>query len=757
MALTQTQVSQLYVSIFGRASEGEGNKYWATNGKDMASTANTMLATDAAKAYFGDSLKSNDAFIKHIYKNTLGKEPTDDAAGIKFWVDMLASGKSRGEVVATMIWAAQQESNKGVAQDMFNNKVKVSDYVAKNIEKAGSDLAVFKDFIAKVTNEEATLKSATAKVDVIKDNAALPSALATLDKANKAKADYLKTLPAIDVNVDGTVGSGEPAAGKATETHVNNFMTNAVNKIDDKVNDAGNFGGRSVEAQNLLISDALKGLEKAVADAAKEAKATSALIEAANAKADAVKKATEAQTKADDVLKAEGAKLATYSKNATLRDNSGELDIDGTVNNHNFGINSSTPNEFIMMDNATKKVLAEKVGNAWKLTVEGKELVGVLDFLKFYDAKMAADEAVETAEKALKGAVEAIVLAETGAHSVKTLGSVYGGTGATFNLSAGDAKVFKTAADAGATPTKAKYTFNLDGANTGTGGSAKIFIGGVEVSGYASTDSQDDTALAGALNGKTVTISGVTYDISNSAKVITLTAQTEADVSAPLTLVVKNNNLQTGNSIAQPSNPDATQTVVGVGHKEVPAVLTKVVALDAAVKALAEFKTDKQNFETARSYEAEVKKLNAEIKKAEDAISNKTDDKDAPGLGLNLMKYGTDDTATTKNDVLLFNGKAGATINNFGDAGVDRLYFGDKYKFVKLGDDGDPVDKATGDVATLEIFYKQVGGAVKLYVEKNAFSGQANGNEEYHVIELTTIGIEELTVANGFVSAGTVA
>lgn len=749
MALTQTQVSQLYVSIFGRASEGEGNKYWATNGKDMASTANTMLATDAAKAYFGDSLKSNDAFIKHIYKNTLGKEPTDDADGIKHWVDKLASGKSRGEVVAEMIWAAQQENHKGVAQDMFNNKVKVSDYVAKNIEKAGSDLAVFKDFIAKVTNEEATLKSATAKVDVIKDNAALPSALATLDKANKAKADYLKTLPAIDVNVDGTVGGGEPEAGKATETHVNNFMTNAVNKIDDKVNDIGSFGGRSVEAQNLLISDALKGLEKAVADAAKEAKATSALIEAANAKADAVKKATEAQTKANNNHTAELAKFKGHPDNASL---SGTEDFDGTVENDNFGIETAKPDVFIGNFAGTKKDLAKKVGNSWELTAEGKKLAGLADYLNTYEAKLAAKQAVGAAEKALKGAVEAIVLAETGAHSVKTLGNVYTGTGATFNLSAGDAKVFKTAADAGATPAKAKYTFDLDGAGTGTGSNVKVLIGGVEVTGHGLGASQDDTAIATALNTKTVTISGVTYDISASAKVITLTAQAVADVNAALTIEIQNDS-----GVTQPTNANATQTVVGVGNKEVPAVLTKVVALDAAVKALAEFKTDKQNFETARSYEAEVKKLNAEIKKAEDAISNKTDDKDAPGLGLNLMKYGTDNTATTENDVLLFDGKTAVSINGFGDAGVDRLYFGDKYKFVKLGDDGDPVNKATGDVATLEIFYKQEGGSVKLYVEKNAFSGQANGVDEYTVVELATIGIEELTVANGFVSAGTVA
>ena len=54
-ALTQTQVSQLYVSIFGRASEGEGNAYWVAKGATMASTATQMLGSPAAIAYFGNS------------------------------------------------------------------------------------------------------------------------------------------------------------------------------------------------------------------------------------------------------------------------------------------------------------------------------------------------------------------------------------------------------------------------------------------------------------------------------------------------------------------------------------------------------------------------------------------------------------------------------------------------------------------------------------------------------------------------------
>ncbi len=63
--LTQTQVSQLYVALFNRASEGQGNTYWQSQ-PDMATAANVMLDTDAAKNYFGANLYTNQAFIEHI-------------------------------------------------------------------------------------------------------------------------------------------------------------------------------------------------------------------------------------------------------------------------------------------------------------------------------------------------------------------------------------------------------------------------------------------------------------------------------------------------------------------------------------------------------------------------------------------------------------------------------------------------------------------------------------------------------------------
>ena len=169
MALTQTQVSQLYVTLFGRVSEGAGNKFWQ-NSQDIATAATNMLATEAAKEYFGSALTSDEAFIKHIYKNTLNKSEVEDPEGINFWVKALKSGVSRGTVVAELIKAAQDPKNKGAAQDLFNNKVALSDYTAGKVEGKGlkaKDLAPFKSVLNKITSNPSSVDAAKPAVDAL--------------------------------------------------------------------------------------------------------------------------------------------------------------------------------------------------------------------------------------------------------------------------------------------------------------------------------------------------------------------------------------------------------------------------------------------------------------------------------------------------------------------------------------------------------------------------------------------------------------
>jgi hypothetical protein len=141
--LSQTQVSQLYVAIFGRASEGEGNAYWQSQ-PDMESAADAMLDTDAAKNYFGENLNTSQAFIEHIYLNTLNKTIADDSEGIKYWTNLLDTGTSRGGAVASLVGAINDYAPDGpyynpddtstvAAYNQFTNRVEVSNYMADNV------------------------------------------------------------------------------------------------------------------------------------------------------------------------------------------------------------------------------------------------------------------------------------------------------------------------------------------------------------------------------------------------------------------------------------------------------------------------------------------------------------------------------------------------------------------------------------------------------------------------------------------------
>jgi len=179
MALTQTQVSQLYVAIFNRASEGSGNAFWQAQA-DAATAASAMLATDDAQDYFGASLDTDQAFVEHIYLNTLNKTIADDAEGIAFWVEKLEGGSSRGEVVAGLVEAIESYGPDGenfdaddaatvASYNQFTNRVEVSDYMAVEVTNVPANYAQSTAFDGDllVTDDATTVVSAKAAVDVL--------------------------------------------------------------------------------------------------------------------------------------------------------------------------------------------------------------------------------------------------------------------------------------------------------------------------------------------------------------------------------------------------------------------------------------------------------------------------------------------------------------------------------------------------------------------------------------------------------------
>ena len=175
--LTQTQVSQLYVSLFGRASEGEGSSFWVAKGLAMASTADQMLASPAAIAYFGNSLDTDQAFVEHIYANTLDKTLAQDPDGIAYWVNRLTTGESRGSFVTAMAYALANTDFTGdadaiAAQNRFNNRVIVCNYTADTLATCPdvNDLSAFVGFISTVTHDYASVAAAKNRVDASLDS-----------------------------------------------------------------------------------------------------------------------------------------------------------------------------------------------------------------------------------------------------------------------------------------------------------------------------------------------------------------------------------------------------------------------------------------------------------------------------------------------------------------------------------------------------------------------------------------------------------
>lgn len=161
--LDQTDVSKLYVGIFGRASEGSGSKGWITfssvNKADMAKVADTMLDTDAARAYFGNTLDNNFEMIKFFYENVFNKTYSDiskgmelDKEGIDAWVNELNNGKSKGKVITEILKTASLPALSHLdAAKLFNNKVVLSNKIANNIENADvNDLTQFINILKNV-------------------------------------------------------------------------------------------------------------------------------------------------------------------------------------------------------------------------------------------------------------------------------------------------------------------------------------------------------------------------------------------------------------------------------------------------------------------------------------------------------------------------------------------------------------------------------------------------------------------------------
>ncbi|MGL4440426.1 MAG: DUF4214 domain-containing protein, partial [Bosea sp. (in: a-proteobacteria)] len=100
---------RLYEAILGRVPDASGMAFWAGLTKDNASllqTANSMLEGNEFTAAHGPvSQLSNASFIEIAYRTAIDRAP--DAAGLQFWLNQLANGVSKGEVMIGIALATE--------------------------------------------------------------------------------------------------------------------------------------------------------------------------------------------------------------------------------------------------------------------------------------------------------------------------------------------------------------------------------------------------------------------------------------------------------------------------------------------------------------------------------------------------------------------------------------------------------------------------------------------------------------------------
>lgn len=212
MALTTTQVQQVFLAITGRPAEGQAVA-WGANSLSIADLANSVI--DIRKG--ADFANNKETFIENLYQNLLGR--ASDAEGKEFWLNALNNGASYGDIVAQFINAVLVQSQ---TADLYTlqNKLGVA-------EKISAQVATFEGGAA----AEAQLKNIMSNVN---SNTTIES---IQDNLSIFEGQYSKATSV-------TVEQGAQEATKGSEEHATTYNATLDYSKEGsiQINGSTNFG-----------------------------------------------------------------------------------------------------------------------------------------------------------------------------------------------------------------------------------------------------------------------------------------------------------------------------------------------------------------------------------------------------------------------------------------------------------------------------------------------------------------------------------
>lgn len=160
-------LTKLYLAGFNRAPEKGGFAYWSSllkGGQTMDAIVKTVFSLPIVKAIYPDSMSDGD-FLSVIYQNIFGKHP--DAAGLAYWLTLLADGRERGTLVMTMIDAGLGTVDGTPGKAFIANRLAVAAYAADKQAISGKSITIGQSvsILQSVNGDLATASSAKARVD----------------------------------------------------------------------------------------------------------------------------------------------------------------------------------------------------------------------------------------------------------------------------------------------------------------------------------------------------------------------------------------------------------------------------------------------------------------------------------------------------------------------------------------------------------------------------------------------------------------
>jgi len=160
----RTEISNLYVSLFGRAPDGEGLGFWTkslSDGNTISKIAQSMYETAPARAYY-PLFATPTEVVTTFYTNVLGRAP--DAEGLAFWVKEYNASATQGAFFEKLVSNVANYNGTDAAgvtsKALFTNKVSVAQYYGEqNGTVAGATAA-----LNGVTSVVATVDTAKAAI-----------------------------------------------------------------------------------------------------------------------------------------------------------------------------------------------------------------------------------------------------------------------------------------------------------------------------------------------------------------------------------------------------------------------------------------------------------------------------------------------------------------------------------------------------------------------------------------------------------------